>query len=97
MSLKSLKIVPNASHYWKKLHFSLNVLKKPKIFRKASHHYKKASNSLKISLKCHAFLKKPRILKKSLTAIAALPQWRVRSCVVIFRRLTSETSYVVNE
>jgi hypothetical protein len=43
---------------------------------------KKASNSLKIPLKCHAFLKKkrkkPSILKKSLGAIAAMPQWPFR-------------------
>jgi hypothetical protein len=38
--------------------------------------FTKASFSLKISLKCHEFLKKSLAFsKKSLTAIAAFPQW----------------------
>jgi hypothetical protein len=53
--------------------------KRIEIFKKASIHIKKASNYLKISLKCSSFLKKKiRIFKKSLVAIAALPQWPVR-------------------
>jgi hypothetical protein len=47
--------------------------------------FKKASVSLKIFEKCQTILKtiKPHILKrkKSLAAIAALPQWPVRPCV----------------
>jgi hypothetical protein len=59
MSLKSLKIVQNASHYWKKPPFPFKYFKKASDFlksltihEKSSNELKKASNSLKISLKC---------------------------------------------
>jgi hypothetical protein len=62
---------------------SLAIFKKPSISLKMSSKrieiFKKAPNSLKISLKCHKFFKKSiAFSKKSLTAIAALPQWPVR-------------------
>jgi hypothetical protein len=41
MSSKSLKIVQNASHYWKKPQFFLNVLKKPYLTLKKPELHKK--------------------------------------------------------
>jgi hypothetical protein len=49
MSLKSLKVVQNASHYWKKP--LLIILKSLEFFEKALHHFKKASIPMKMSSK----------------------------------------------
>jgi hypothetical protein len=68
MYLKSLAIFEKPSHQLKKASISL------KMSSHSSIHIQEASNSLKISLKCNA------LFKKSLAAIAALPQWPVRPC-----------------
>jgi hypothetical protein len=80
MYLKNLAMFEKASHYLKKASISLKMpSKRIEIFKKKnSIHFKKASISLDISLKCHTFLKKwLTFSKKSLVAIAALPQWPV--------------------
>jgi hypothetical protein len=75
MYLKSLAIFEKPSHQLKKASISLKMSsKRIEISKKASIHIQEASNSLKISLKCNA------LFKKSLAAIAALPQWPVRPC-----------------
>jgi hypothetical protein len=67
MYLRNLAIFEKLSHLFNKASIILKM---------SSNHFKKASNSLKIFLKCHAFLKKSLAfsIKKSFTAIAALPQ-----------------------
>jgi hypothetical protein len=59
MSLKSLKTVRNASHYWKKPPFLFKCFKKSiGSFEKAHITLKKASMSLKIFLKSLAIFEK---------------------------------------
>jgi hypothetical protein len=66
MTLKSFKIVTHALYFWKSLHSTLNVLKKPRILLKTSHHFKKASLSLKIFLKS---LEIKKLIKKAFVSL----------------------------
>jgi hypothetical protein len=59
MSLKSLKIVQNASHYWKDPPFLFRCYKKTSNFFKKPHHFEKASIPLKMCLKSLAIFEKP--------------------------------------